>query len=116
VSRPLAIAALLALFALGALALFARPVYDYAWSHPSVMLLGQFACLAAALFAARWRARVGLWLAVGIFGVVSGATAIPLVMRASALLGGIWPALGLAAAALAAAQIYLMSRNDCSGP
>ena len=76
--------------ALGAGAWLAAPspggLYVFAWSHPLVMVSGQFALLAAALLVPRPRAaQVAL---LGLFWIFSGMTAGPLLYRAADLFGG----------------------------
>jgi hypothetical protein len=68
--------------------------YEFAWTHPSVVLIGQFALLAAGALTRPW-ALAGFW-------VFSGATAYALVERAANDLHG-----GLAAAAAAAVAAAL---------
>lgn len=89
-SPALAVACVGPIAALGAGVWLAAParggLYTFAWSHPTVMLGGQFLLLAAALLAARYRAvQVAL---LALFWVFSGMTAGPLVYRAADLVGG----------------------------
>ena len=77
-----------------------RGLYEFAWSHPMVMLVGQFLLLVAASFAPRWRAA-----ALTPFWVFSGMTAGPLVARASELVGGPVRASVAVAAAVATALV-----------
>ena len=80
-----------------------RGLYEFSWSHPMVMLVGQFRLLVAASFAPKWRAA-----ALTPFWVFSGMTAGPLVARASELLGGPGrAALAVAVAIALAVALYL---------
>jgi hypothetical protein len=80
-----------------------RGLYEFSWSHPMVMLVGQFLLLAAASLAPRWRAA-----ALAPFWVFSGMTAGPLLARASEAMGGPGrAALATAIAIAAAAALYL---------
>lgn len=83
------------------------PLHTFSWSHPTVMLLGQFALLAAAALAPR-RGPLGAAL-LGGFWLFSGATIGPMVARAAALLGGTAPALAATALAVAAAGAIFAS-------
>jgi hypothetical protein len=64
-------------------------LYEFAWSHPFVMLIGQFTLLAVGALTRAWT--------LAAFWCFSGATAYALAMRASTDLRG-----GLAAAGVAA--------------
>lgn len=89
-----------------------RAVYEFAWTHPLVMLTGLFALLTAAAFVARGRAVV-----LGLFWMVAGATVGPLLARASDALHGGWRA-GLAAVVafgLALALFAKLRRESVSG-
>jgi hypothetical protein len=88
-----------------------RGLYEFSWSHPMVMLVGQFLLLAAASLAPRWRAA-----ALAPFWVFSGMTAGPLLARASDLTGGPGrAALAAAVAIVAAAALYLELRREAPG-
>jgi hypothetical protein len=89
-----------------------RGVFEYSWSHPMVMLVGQFLLLAAASLAPRrWRVA-----ALAPFWVFSGVTAGPLLARASELLGGRWAAAGAAVVAVGiAVALYLKVRREPGG-
>src|SRR5262245_55126287 len=85
-----------ALLAIGAMAAHHYGgLYDFAWSHPIVMLVGQFALLAVGILTRPW--------ALTAFWVFTGTTAYALVFRAASTLHGAIPAALLAAAAVAAA-------------
>jgi hypothetical protein len=93
------------LLAAGALAARAwEPLYAFAWTHPVVMLLGQFALLALGALTARWML-AGFW-------VFSGATAYALIFRAAdALHGGLAAAAAVAVAIVAAAALFARVRS-----
>jgi hypothetical protein len=101
------------LFAAGVWVAFERRgLFEYSWSHPMVMLVGQFLLLAAASLAPRrWRAA-----ALAPFWVFSGVTAGPLLARASELLGGRWAAAGAAIVGVGiAVALYLKVRREPEG-
>ena len=79
------------------------PVYGFSWSHPAVMLVGQFALLAAAAVCARHRVLGPV--AMGAFWVFSGATLGPLLARSASTLGGAAAAAGATALAVALALL-----------
>jgi FtsH-binding integral membrane protein len=90
-----------ALFAVGAVAAHSwEALYTFAWSHPTVMLVGQFALLAVGALTRPW--------ALAAFWVFTGATAYALVRRAAADLHG-GPAAALVAAAAAAVAFALFA-------
>lgn len=69
-----------------------QPLYSFAWSHPIVMLLGQFVLLTVGAYTRAWM--------LAPFWVLSGVTAYAMVFRAAEELGG-----GLAAAVVSVAAV-----------
>jgi hypothetical protein len=104
----LRIAAAVALFGAGAMAAHHyEGLYAFAWSHPSVMLVGQFALLAAGTLTRPW-VLAGFWL-------FTGTTAYALFLRAAAELHGALPAALVTAVAVAAA-LALFARLGGGAP
>ena len=95
-----------ALFAAGAVAAHHyEGFYTYAWSHPTVMLVGQFALLAVGALTRPW--------ALAAFWVFSGATAYALEKRAASdLHGGLAAALATAGAVAAALALFARVRGE----
>ena len=96
----LRIAAAATLFGAGAVAAHHyEGLYAFAWSHPTVMLVGQFVLLAVGALTRPW-ALAGFW-------AFSGATAYALEQRAASdLHGGLAAALATAVAVAAALALF----------
>ncbi len=95
-----------------------KPLYDYAWSHPMVMLTGELLLLG--VFAASLRYRALRWPAECAFWVFAGMTAGPLVYRAADELHGLATASAVLGGALVLSVLAVRrlpgSTADAGGP